>query len=238
VDVRSAVERLPPQLLRTHELRRSENDAGRRELVGAAGIRILGETEIQDHRALTSIVARAEHDVLGFEIAVYDAQRVRRFEAARDILYHLNRAVERHEPLAMDSLDEQLADEKRHHDVHRAVPGLDELDDVADVRMLESHPEPRFATQARHRLSIARERRRQHLDGALGAGAQIGSEIDDRHAARAELSLNLVSLVERLAGKIGGARVGDETAAVARTKARVLAILRAANGTAVGHERT
>jgi hypothetical protein len=50
--------------------------------------------------------------------------------------------------------------------------------------------------------------------------------------------LNLVSVVERLAGEIRRARIGDETAPVARAKAGVVAVLPTANGTAVGHDLT
>src|SRR5216110_3042038 len=68
VDVGAPVQRSPADLLRAHELRRAEDDAGRRQLrdrrIGAA---LLGEAEVHDHGAVTTPVLPDEHDVLGLQ---------------------------------------------------------------------------------------------------------------------------------------------------------------------------
>ena len=53
IDVGARIERLAAQLLRAHELRRAENDAGRRQLLQlGAGLPLLGETEVHDDGVL------------------------------------------------------------------------------------------------------------------------------------------------------------------------------------------
>ena len=100
------------------------------------------------------------------------------------------------------AVGENLAVDERHHDVHQAVLRLAEPDDVADVRVREPHAERRLATQPRHRVRVLRQRGRQHLDRVALARRDVVGEVDERHAAFADLLHDLVVPLQRLADEV------------------------------------
>ena len=69
--------------------------------------------------------------------------------------------------------------------------------DRDDVRMREPGGRARLAQESLARLGGAREVRRQHLDGDVAVELHVAREVDDAHAAAAELALEGVLAGER-----------------------------------------
>ena len=96
--------------------------------------------------------------------------------------------------LAIETLPQRFAGDERHHIVEISVclPGIVQRQ---NVRMLEVRRRPNLGEE-----SLGAERGGQlgvqHLERDLARVLHVASEIDGRHAARAELALYLVAASE------------------------------------------
>ncbi len=104
-----------------------------------------------------------QHDVVGLEIAVDDADGVRGIERERDLVRDVERAMELDGAFLLDQILERLALEVLHHEVDRALGQDAEVGDVDDVRVVDRGRRARLAEEAMDRLLVARELRMQHL---------------------------------------------------------------------------
>src|SRR6185312_13828510 len=55
---------------------------------------------------------------------------------------------------AIRAVGKHLAIDERHHHVDEPVVGFAQVDDVADIRMLEPHAEARLSPQTSHRVGV------------------------------------------------------------------------------------
>jgi hypothetical protein len=123
----------------------------------------LGDAEVEQ---LDERPSRRVHDedIVGLQVAVHDAGRVRRFEPRQ----HLQRVVERDVERELLSLLEQRREapplEKLHHDVRDAVARLIDVGHVRDVRTLDAGRKPRFAKKALDEPRPSRELGVQELE--------------------------------------------------------------------------
>src|SRR5262245_12542335 len=81
---------------------------------------------------------------------------------------------------------QRLAFQQLHYDEPLAVV-LADVEERADVRMVERRCDARLALEAFDRLRIARQLGRQDFDGDLPAKPAVLGAIDDTHTATAEL---------------------------------------------------
>jgi hypothetical protein len=136
-----------------------------------------------------------QEDVLRLDVAVDHALAVRVVERGRDLPGEPERFLHRKLPVAHEPGAERLAGHER-HDVIEETIGLPRVDQPEDVRVLQIGgdldlgEEPPAAEQGGE-LGV------EHLDGDLAAVPQVLGEVDDGHAALADLSVETVALGER-----------------------------------------
>ena len=141
-DVRPRIERLALGLLRSHVRRRAHHRADRRAvdrrgIVGAG--RLLGQSEIEQlDRSF-----RGHHDVGGFQIAMHDAFAMRGIQRFRDLHRQPHGVVDVHAAL------ERLPFDVFEHQVIRP-----DVEDLADVRMIQRGNRARFLLKARAVLAL------------------------------------------------------------------------------------
>ena len=152
--------------------------------------------------------ARLEQDVVRLHVAVHDAASVRVGERPRHLAQHARRVGRRERAARAESLAERLALHVAHDEEDEAARLADAMD-RDDVRVREAGRRARLAQESLARLGGAREVRRQDLDGDVAIELHVAREVDDAHAAAAELALERVLAgqgglqVEELGGGIG-----------------------------------
>ena len=189
VQVRTPVDGLAVDLLRTHVRRRADEHAGLRETCGRS-VLIARDAEVGEHRR----AAVAEHDVRGFQVAMDDAVCVREIERRRNLYDHRHGIGERN--AVAHAVGQRAAVEELHADVgHRFV-----ADDVVHrhdvpVRQLGHHAafeqESLFGLRVFVGCQIAAAA--HHLDGHFAVQRALQRQINRRHSARAQGPQNLVT---------------------------------------------
>ena len=148
---------------------------------------MLGQPEIQH---LHAAVAR-HHDVLRLQIAVDDPQRVRRRDPLGRLRGDIEQPAQRQRP-AVDDGPEGFALHQLRDDVGLPVV-LADIVDRDDVGMIERGERPGFLLEPLPAHGIARDVRRQDLDGDGPVQPLIARPPDFAHAAFAELIENFVA---------------------------------------------
>ncbi len=190
-DVGRRARRLAADLLRRHVPRGAEQRAVPGGL--AEGGRIRGEPGAVDPRQSEvehlGVVLCVEHDVLGLEVAMHDADRVRRGDRPRDLCRNAPRPGRRQrarpQPLAQAASRQEL-----HDDVGRIV-GADVMHDD-DVGMAEGRHRPRLASEAAQSFTVGGDLDGQDFDGDLAPEPRIARPINLPHPAGAERRDDLV----------------------------------------------
>jgi len=173
-------------LLRRHVSGRAEDGIRVRQRGRARELR---ETEVEDFHRLTL----GDHDVAGLDVAMNDQLFVCGREPARD----LNRDAERlflRERLPRDHPVERFAVVVRHGDEHLAIFGFVDVEDRADVGMVEGRRGPRLLHEALANLVVPRERVGKKLQSDRSPESVIRRPVDHPHAAGAQ------SLSDRVVG--------------------------------------
>ena len=140
-------------------------------------------------------LAFLEQDVLGLDVAVHEPLAVRVVERARHLLRDRERLVDAELVLAVELVAQRLAAHEGQHVVQQTVR-LARIDEREDVRMIEPRRDLDLGEEAlgpEHRAEL----RAQHLERDLAIELAVAREIDDGHAARAELALDDVAITER-----------------------------------------
>src|SRR5690606_21065954 len=125
-----------------------------------------------------------EH-VLGLEIAMDDALRVRGRERAADLARDLERAGDVDRTLALDHAAELDALEVLHDEVHAAVLGGPRVRDVDDVRVTDLRGRTRLAAEPLDEIGHAAVARVQDLEGDALADLDVLGHVDLAHPALA-----------------------------------------------------
>ncbi len=191
-------------LLRAHELGRPGHDTAPGELGHARLIaQHLRKAEIQHRGPNTSRGVRVghQHDVFRFEIAVEDLQSVRVLEPLADLNQQRDPLVDRQRAEAMLAHGQRLTREVRHHQIDAPFRRLAHAENGTHVRVLEPHGDDGLALEPLRRLLVPEQLGQQHLDGDLAVGFKVTREVDVRHPAFADPSVDAVAPAERLAGE-------------------------------------
>ena len=143
----------------------------------------------------------ADHDVVGLEVAVDDAARVRELDGETHAGERREQLVAR--PLAhgrrdaavqlADDLFERLAEHAAHREVRAAVRVASEVVHRHDRRMLELTLDARLADEARASVQLAAPLRADHLHRDVATDAVIGAEVHLAHSPFAEPVADLVA---------------------------------------------
>ena len=212
---RAVIGLLPLDLLRRHVVERPEDGArpghgrqggeghvrGRRE-ADRRPPHQPREAEIEQlHVRRPRRAAAHDHDVRRLQIAVHDALPMGALERSRDLFADRQDLVER-QTSALDPARQRLSLDE----LHDQVVGLLIVADVverADVRIVQCRDGARFALEARPRLRIGGERRRQPLDRDRAVEPRVAPAIHLAHAARAEQTGELIGTEARARGDGG-----------------------------------
>ncbi len=146
----------------------------------------LGDPEVEQ---LHMPLAGHQH-VLGLEVAVDDAARVRRGQALRHLRRPVQRSGQRDGPLAEPG-PERLALEQLGDEVGLAV---------VDAHVVEGHhvrvghraDQPRFSLEALHEGAVCAQCLRDHLDRDLASESGVPRPVDLGHPARSQECQHLV----------------------------------------------
>ena len=180
-------------LLRRHVDRGADRGAldGERARIARVADR-LGDAEVHDHR----VPAGDEH-VVGLDVAVHHAGRVRRHERLGDLDGEAKRVGDRQRALARHAVAERLARRHRHDVVQElAVARAPRVEEREDVRVVEPRRDADLPQEALTGERL-RELRLEHLDGHVAVVLEVVREVHGGHAALAELALHAVAAVER-----------------------------------------
>ncbi len=115
---------------------------------------------------------------------MHDARAVRSVEGVRDLRAELDDVGQRQRPLR-DARGERLAVYQFHHQ-EIGVAFTADIEERADMGMVERRNRLRLALEARADLGMLRKMAGQHLHGDVAAKARIARAIHFAHAARAE----------------------------------------------------
>ena len=182
-NIGAVVDALAAGLLRRHVGDRSRGGLLFGDLPGSDQF---GQSEVHD----LGLVFGADHDVGRFDVPVDDALLVSLPEAPG----HLDgdpEGLARIHGTGLDPVLQALSFDIRHGDKGLSV-GLVDLEDGADIGMIQSRGGPGLAYKTLLGLRIAGQLRRQKLQGDGSAQADILGLIDHSHAALADLFQDLV----------------------------------------------
>ena len=141
--VGAVVELVTAGLLGRHVGERSETHAGPREVGELAS----GQAEVED----LHFVIVGDQNVRRLDVAMDDAELMGMSEAARDLRHDGDGVLDRERSL-LHALRQRSALIERHGEEEAAVTGLADVEDGADVRMIESRGRARLGEQAPRRL--------------------------------------------------------------------------------------
>ncbi|HEY8429920.1 MAG TPA: hypothetical protein VIL20_16170, partial [Sandaracinaceae bacterium] len=235
VDVAAGVDGAARELLGAHVPRRADDGAAQRELRRVAGPLLLGDPEVAHFDEVGLVAARGEQDVVGLEIAVHDAARVRFAQRTRDLRDDAIHAREGHRSRG-ERVGERRALHELHHDEQAPVLELPEIVELDRVRVREPDDDLALPIEALAQRLVAAVRRVQNLDRDVarrGAELLLG-EVHAPHAAFAEHAHDAVAAGEAPSDqRIGPGLAQARTAA--QTELGSVAVLLMAAGAADGH---
>ncbi len=187
IDIGARIDREPARLLRRHVRRRADHRADRREIrVGHVLVDQLGDAEIEDLHQIRAVLGAPDDDVVRFEIAVNDADRVRRRQAVADLRDHAERAAERDAARGPHEPPQAVPGEQLHDDEDRPVLQLDVVDDIDDVAVADEVDRARLLEEARDRVATLRVVLAEELERDVASELGVLGAVDASHAAPAD----------------------------------------------------
>ena len=183
--VGATVHRVAADLLGRHVTRRAHGQSGLGDALrfrpGAPC-----DAEVRQHRR----VVVAEQHVVGLDVAMHDAQRMRRVQCRRQLRQHVQafaQAQPGREPVGQAAVAEVL-----HADVVALVGG-DHVIDGDDVGVAQPGEGMRLVDEALRQFAVAGDRAVEQLQRDRALQRALGRQVDDRHAAAPEFADELVA---------------------------------------------
>src|SRR5262249_34952385 len=148
--------------------------------------------EVEQLHEVALAAALQQDDVVGLEIAVYDAALVRRAQRVGDLQRDRQRALRLQRRLGADQLRQRRARQVLPDEVHQLLataPGLQdaEVDDVDDVRVADVVDRLGFVEEPSGHFLVGRELRVEDLQRYLLADRRVLRQVDRTHASLAQL---------------------------------------------------
>ena len=128
---------------------------------------------------------------------MHDAARVRVAQRPSDLAQPARGVARWDGATGLHALGECFAIDEGHNEIDEAIDLVDGVH-RHDVRMREAGRETSFAEKAFTRRGIAREGRRQQLDGHQAVEMHFAREVDHAHPPASELAVEGVTSGERL----------------------------------------
>ena len=188
--VGSAIEPLlGARLLGTHVRRGAEREARFCEPLPPRAAHRQRDPEVRHHR-----LALVQHDILGLDIAMDDTTAVREVEGRGDRAGKAQRLVERQLAFPLQALAQALALDVRHDVIEEAIR-LARVDQRQNVGVLELCGEADLSEEPLG-AEDSRKLGAQHLERDRAVVLHVPGQIDRRHPAAPELTLDRVTTRE------------------------------------------
>ena len=165
----------------------------------------------------TPVGRGCEQDVVGLEVAVNDAEAMRRLQSGGDLGHQPGRSRGLYPPLPLEQGAETLARHQLHGDEGPPVLGLAEIVDLNHVRVVDLGGVRGLPAEAGERVQVAREVAPQQLDGRRTLQPNILRLEHLPHAAGAEPLGEEISLADDAAEHVV-CRGGTKRRAVTRAE--------------------
>ena len=174
------------RLLRRHVRRRADRGANGGERatrrVAANGGDCLGDAEVGDRGA-----SGGEQHVVGLDVAMHHAVRVRKGQSARHVAQDADHFADGERAVGQ-ACARGLAVHVRHAEPGESV-GVAGPQHRDDVRMLQLRGKEDFAVESLHR-DAGEQFGRQHLDDDAAIQCALGRDVRARHPAAAEFAID------------------------------------------------
>jgi hypothetical protein len=177
VQVGAAIDGFAARLLGRHVAAAADRQPGGGD-AAAVGIALEGDAEVGEQRP----VGVVEQHVLGLDVAVHDAARVRVLERGQQRAQHLDDAAL---VVGEVALAEVAAGEVGQHVIEQALRRAPDLVDADDARVLELGDRVRLLLEARLALLVGEGLGRHHLDRHLPVQRHLHAQVHIGHAALA-----------------------------------------------------
>jgi hypothetical protein len=170
-----------------------------------------------------------DHDVVGFEVAVDDAEVVGGLETVGALAEEVNGAGQGKRAGFLEHGGERLALHELHGEVDGAVFRLAEVVDRADVGVIDPAGVGGLAIETGNGLRIVAHPGAHHLDGALPPHLDVLGEIDRAHPAFAQLFRDVITVGNNLAYQVAAGVGRPKRLPVALAEPDFIPILRPAD---------
>jgi hypothetical protein len=204
VDIGPGVERLfAPRLLGRHVRGRPQ----RRPRLGRRARLLqrlqLGDPEVEHLHQVGPVLAPADEQVVGLEVAVHDPSRVGGGHAPAGLRDQVGGARQRQPPVAFQQPAQALADQQLHHDVRRPVLGDAEVDGGGDVLVLQPARRRRLPLKSAEDVAALGQVPAQQLDREAAPDQRVLGFVDHRHPATRQQANHPVLSADHLADAVG-----------------------------------
>ena len=132
-----------------------------------------------------------QQDVLGLDVAVHDIVMMRVVERTRDLPGDRQRLVDAELFVTLQAVAQRFSPHVRLHVPQKTV-GLPRIDQGENVGVIEPRGDLDFIDES-FGAELRGDLGPQHLERDLAVVLPLAREIDGRHPARADLSLNVVT---------------------------------------------
>jgi hypothetical protein len=159
---------------------------------------LLGQPEVGQ----VDVLARAEQDVGGLDVAVDEPGGVGGVQRGADLLDDPHGALGREAAFAPHQRSQVIPGDVAHSDVRDPVL-VARVEDRDDVRVVDGRRELGFPEEALARRSVFGESRRDDLEGDRPVERQLGRAVDDAHPSPSRDRVDPVLGEHRARSEIG-----------------------------------
>ena len=152
VDVRAPVELFAQQLFRRHIHGGAEHEACLGQIIGAVVGDGLSDAEVEDFNVIAVAALAGDHDVVGLEVAVDDAERVGGSQRLSNLISNVDNTINRQHAMVGDDARKRSSVDVFHRQKEQAVFGDAEIINRHGVRVIDATGHLRFALEAGERL--------------------------------------------------------------------------------------